>query len=151
MSICPSTHSKGRMAAVRPHRWDTPPGPRAEVSRPKAPLSPCMCTPPGLAVTPYPPQGRAIPLRPAPPPRGTVFWEGRGAHRRDLLDKLVHVGHGGLVVLPSKLLAVQSHEVRLVRVHDLGREAQDRPSEAPRIGGCLPKCTIAEAGPTPVV
>lgn len=40
----------------------------------------------------------------------------------DLLDKLVHVGHGGLVVLPSKLLTVQGHEVRLVCVHDLEGE-----------------------------
>lgn len=59
-----------------------------------------------------------------------------GAHREPprtaRFDKLVHVGHGGLVVLPSELLAVQRHEVRLVRVHDLGREAQDRPSEVPR-------------------
>lgn len=44
------------------------------------------------------------------------------AQAPDLLDKLVDVRHGGFIVLSPKLLAVQGHEVWLVRVDDLGRK-----------------------------
>lgn len=79
----------------------------------------------------------AVPQEPPPRPApGRVQQAGRP----DLLDELVHVGHGGLVVLPPELLAVQGHEVRPVCVDDLGRKHRTGPSALPlgRTGPATP-------------
>lgn len=73
-----------------------------------------------LEVTPAPPYGHLTaavtllraPIYPKVPIEGA--WQ-------DSLDKLVHMGHGRLVVLSPKLLAVQGQEVWHVRMDDLQR------------------------------
>lgn len=88
-----------------------------------APLSPMTPGGPPSPVTPGAPPSPVTPgprpHTPVPPPAPAGHGRLPRARALHLLDELVHVRHGGFVVLPPELLAVQGHEVRPVRVDDL--------------------------------